>query len=149
MSIYNDIRAVLEDYLADTSPTLPVIAPQNVLFEPTPGTSYLKTTLVPTLRRPAVRGLNPQLRYDGLFSILICTPQGFGSGAGYDLADQILDRFAPVTDIAYTSHPGHGVGHTGPTSSLIVSIEYSEVGTSYLDPPYYCTPVTVAWYTYK
>lgn len=148
MSIYNDIRASLEDFLADT-PGIPAIAPQNVLFDTTNGTSFIKTTLVPTLRRPAVRGLNPQLRYDGLFSILICTPQGNGAGAGYDLADTILDRFAPVTDIAYTSHPGHVVGHSGPTSTLVVSIEYSEVGTSYLDPPFYCTPVTVAWYTYK
>lgn len=136
MSIYNDIRAALETHLANT-PSIPSIAPQNVIYEPVNGQPFVKTTLVPTIRRPAVRGLNPQLRYDGLFSILICTSQGDGSGAGYDLADMLLDRFAPTTDISYSGD-----------NEIILSIDYSEVGTSYLDPPFYCTPITVAWYLY-
>jgi hypothetical protein len=82
-----------------------------------------------------VRGLNPELRYDSLFNILICTPENAGSGAGYTLADLLLDRFKATTDIAY--------------DDIFVSVEYSEVGNSYLTPPFYCTPLTVTCYSYK
>jgi len=91
--------------------------------------------MVPTSRRAAVRGLNPQKRYDGIYSILVCTPEGLGSGAGYDIADLLLDRFNVATDISF--------------NGLIISIDYSEVRTSFLDSPFYCTPVTIAWYVYN
>jgi hypothetical protein len=91
--------------------------------------------MVPTSRRPAVRGLNPQQRYDGLYSILICTPENLGPGAGYDVADLLLDRFNATTDISF--------------NGLIISVDYSEVRTSFLDSPFYCTPVTIAWYVYN
>lgn len=138
MTIINDIRACLDTRLSGTT-GIPTIARQNVPFEPTTGTSFIKADLVPTLRRPAVRGLNPQQRYDGLYSILICTPEGLGSGAGYDIADLLLDRFNATTDISYTNPSAQ---------TYIVSIDYSEVRTSFLDSPFYCTPVTIAWYTY-
>jgi hypothetical protein len=99
------------------------------------GTAYVKVDMVPTSRRPAVRGLNPQQRYDGLYSILICTPENLGPGAGYDIADLLLDRFDATTDISL--------------SGLTISIDYSEVRTSFLDSPFYCTPVTIAWYVYN
>lgn len=138
MTIINDIRACLDTHLSGTT-GIPTIARQNVPFEPTTGTSFIKADLVPTLRRPAVRGLNPQQRYDGLYSILICTPEGLGSGAGYDIADLLLDRFNATTDISYTNPSAQ---------TYIVSIDYSEVRTSFLDSPFYCTPVTIAWFTY-
>lgn len=139
MTIINDIRACLDTRLSGTT-GLPTIARQNVPFEPTTGTPFVKADLIPTLRRPAVRGLNPQQRYDGLYSILICTPEGLGSGAGYDIADLLLDRFNATTDISYTNPSAQ---------TYIVSIDYSEVRTSFLDSPFYCTPVTIAWYTYN
>lgn len=134
MTVINDIRACLDTHLSNTA-GIPAIARQNIPFKPTTGTPFIKADLVPTSRRPAVRGLNPQQRYDGLYSILICTPEGKGPGAGYDIADLLLDSFNATTDI---SHNG-----------FIVSIEYSEVRTSFLDSPFYCTPVTIAWYTYN
>lgn len=159
MTIINDIRACLDTHLSGTT-GIPTIARQNVPFEPTTGTSYIKADLIPTLRRPAVRGLNPQQRYDGLYSILICTPEGLGSGAGYDIADLLLDRFNATTDIVYTN-PFDAILQEGGDDLLledssrlllgsptIVTIDYSEVRTSFLDSPFYCTPVTVAWYTY-
>lgn len=139
MTIINDIRACLDTHLSNTSGA-PVIARQNVPYEPTTGTSFIKADLVPTSRRPAVRGLNPQQRYDGLYSILICTPEGLGSGAGYDIADLLLERFNATTDITYTNPSAQ---------TFIVSIDYSEIRTSFLDSPFYCTPLTVAWYCYK
>jgi len=159
MTIINDIRACLDTHLSGTV-GIPAIARQNVPFEPTTGTSFIKANLVPTLRRPAVRGLNPQQRYDGIYSILICTPEGLGVGAGYDIADLLLDRFNATTDIVYTNPFDAILQESGDDillednsrlllgSPTIVSIDYSEVRTSFLDSPFYCTPVTVAWYTY-
>lgn len=133
MTIINDIRACLDTHLSGTV-GIPTIARQNVPFEPTTGTSFVKANLIPTSRRPAVRGLNPQQRYDGIYSLLICTPEGLGPGAGYDIADLLLARFDATTDISYNNY--------------IVSIDYAEVRTSYLDSPFYCTPITVGWYIY-
>jgi hypothetical protein len=134
MTIINDIRACLDSHLSGAS-GIPTIARQNVPFEPTTSTSYVKADMVPTSRRPAVRGLNPQQRYDGLYSLLICTPEGLGSGAGYDIADLLLARFNAATDISF--------------GGLTISVDYSEVRTSFLDSPFYCTPVTVGWYVYN
>lgn len=134
MTIINDIRACLDTHLSGTA-GIPTIARQNVPFEPTTGTSYVKADMIPTSRRAAVRGLNPQQRYDGLYSLLICTPEGLGPGAGYDIADLLLARFNAATDISF--------------SGLIISVDYSEVRTSFLDSPFYCTPVTIAWYVYN
>jgi hypothetical protein len=160
MTIINDIRACLDTHLSGTV-GIPAIARQNVPYEPTTGTSFIKADLVPTSRRPAVRGLNPQQRYDGLYSILICTPEGMGPGAGYDLADLLLARFEATTDILYTN-PTDAILLEGGDDILlesgdrlllgnptIVSIDYSEVRTSFLDSPFYCTPVTIAWYIYS
>lgn len=133
MTIINDIRACLDTHLSGTV-GIPAIARQNVPFEPTTGTSYVKADMIPTSRRPAVRGLNPQQRYDGLYSLLICTPEGLGPGAGYDIADLLLARFEATTDIT--------------NAGLTISVDYSEVRTSFLDSPFYCTPITVAWYCY-
>lgn len=133
MTIINDIRACLDTHLSGTV-GIPTIARQNVPFEPTTGTSFVKADMVPTSRRPAVRGLNPQQRYDGLYSLLICTPEGLGPGAGYDIADLLLARFEATTDIS--------------NAGLTISVDYSEVRTSFLDSPFYCTPITVAWYCY-
>lgn len=134
MTIINDIRACLDTHLTGTV-GVPTIARQNVPFEPTTGTSFVKADMIPTSRRPAVRGLNPQQRYDGIYSLLICTPEGLGPGAGYDIADLLLDRFNATTDIS--------------NAGLTISVDYSEVRTSFLDSPYYCTPVTIAWYVYN
>lgn len=133
MTIINDIRACLDTHLSGTV-GVPTIARQNVPFEPTTGTSYVKADLIPTSRRPAVRGLNPQQRYEGIYNILVCTPEGLGPGAGYDIADLLLARFNATTDISFNGY--------------IVSIDYAEVRTSFLDSPFYCTPITISWYIY-
>jgi len=140
MSIINDIRACLDTHLAGTA-SIPTVAHQNVPYEPDTGSEYVKATLVPTSRRPAVRGSNPQQRYEGVYLLLVCTPEANGSGAGYTIADKLLDRFDATNDISYTN----------PTTleTIILTINYSEVGTSFLDSPFYCTPVTVSWYIFK
>ena len=84
--------------------------------------------------RPAVRGPNPSKRYQGLYVMTVCVPEAKGAGAALDLADSLLARFAGSSDIV-------GVAAT-------VSIEYSEAQTGYMEPPFYCLPVAVAWYAY-
>ena len=160
MTIINDIRACLDTHLSGTV-GIPAIARQNVPYQAITGTSFIKVDFMPTSRRPAVRGLNPQQRYDGLYSILICTPEGLGSGAGYDVADLLLDRFNATTDVVYTNPTDAILLENGDDillengdrlllgSPTIVSIDYSEVRTSFLDSPFYCTPITVGWFIYN
>lgn len=140
MTIMNDIRACLDSRLnLAVSGTTP-IAFQNQKFIPVTNTTFIKTAFVPTLRRPAVIGLNPQQRYNGIYNLVICTPEGKGSGGAYDLADTLLDLFNATTDV---SHPNY------PSTDVIVHIDYSELDNSFLDSPYFCTPINIAWYAYK
>lgn len=134
MSIVNDIRAALDSHLT-TDATLPPRSYENVAFKPTNGQAFIKTTLVPTSRRSAVRGLNPQQKYEGIYSILVCTPEKIGSGPGLDIADKLLTLYAPGIHVSQ--------------SGIFVSIDYSEVGLGYLDSPFYCTPVRIGWYIYN
>lgn len=134
MAILNDIRACLDNHLV-TTPDLPQIAHQNVKFAPTNGEPYIEVSFMPTARRPAVRGPDPQQLHQGMYRLLVCTPENMGPGAGFDIADKLLDRFDATTDISY--------------GGLILSVDYAEVGVSFLDAPFYCTPVFVAWYIYN
>jgi hypothetical protein len=72
-SIYNDIRAALESHLNATA-SMPSIAYENVSFSPQTGSNYIGCPLSQHLRRPAVRGLNPQQRYQGIFAVNLLLP---------------------------------------------------------------------------
>jgi hypothetical protein len=90
-----------------------------------------------------------------------------GPGAGYDLADLLLARFEATTDISYTipidavllengdnllledgSNLLQEISESPVGGPIIISIDYSEVRTSFLDSPFYCTPITIGWYIY-
>lgn len=133
---YKQIRATLENHLKTaTGFTLPDIAWQNVQYEPATGKPYLKVNFQPTSRRPAVRGLNPQHRTQGLFTILCYQPENTGPGASETLVDNLVSRFNSTTDITL--------------DGMQVCIEYVEQSTPYSSPPWYITPIQVAWYTYR
>ena len=138
-SIHNDIRAALESHLAATS-DLPAIAYENVAFEPTTGTSFLKVQYLPTVTRPAVRGLNPQLRYQGVFSVTVFSPEGQGPATADDYANKVIDAFAATTDISFTN---------ADTETIIVSIDYAERQQGMIDSPWYFVPINIGWYIYK
>mgnify|MGYP003637800077 FL=1 len=138
-SIQNDIRAALESKLAATS-GLPVIAYENVAFEPTTGTSFLKVQYLPTVTRPAVRGLNPQLRYQGVFSVTVFAPEGKGPATADDYANKVIDAFAATTDISFTN---------GDAETIIVSIDYAERQQGMVDSPWYFVPINIGWYIYN
>jgi hypothetical protein len=139
-SIHNDIRAALEGKLAATSNLPTSIAYENVPFEPTTGTSYLQTSYIPTSRRPSVRGLNPQQRYQGIFSVTVYAPEGNGPATADAFANTIIEAFEATTDIPYTPSGG---------TTINVSIDYAERQQGFLDSPWYFIPIDIGWYTYK
>lgn len=133
-SIYDDIRAALEVKLS-TVTDVPSIGWENAQFSPTTGQPYLKPRLIPTRREPAVRGVNPQMYYQGIFRVECYTPEGVGPSAGDDLADKIMEAFDATTDVGQ--------------ASTIVSIRYAEREMAEIDGPFYMIPVNIGWYIYK
>ena len=136
-SIHKDIRAALEVHLSNQS-GLPSIAYENVPFSPTTGQSYIQCRYIPTLRRPAVRGLNPQQRYDGVFQMLVYSPEGTGPATAEGYVETLLEAFEATTKIDYIG-----------SETITVSIEYAERQQGFLDTPWYYIPVDIGWYTYK
>jgi len=133
-SIYDDIRAALETKLNGVS-GMPSIAWENLTFTRTTGQSYVAPRLIPTVREPAVRGLNPQIYYQGLFRVDCYVPEGLGPKAADELADKIIDAFEATTDV---SHNG-----------TIVSIRRAEREQGISDGAFFMVPVNVSWYIYS
>ena len=132
-SIYDDIRAALEVKLGSITDA-PSIGWENLQFSPTTGQPYLKPRLIPTRREPAVRGINPQMYYQGIFRIECYVPEGVGPAAGDDLADKIMEAFEATTDVSQ--------------AGTIVSIRYAEREQAEIDGPFYMIPVNIGWYIY-
>jgi len=133
-SIYDDIRAAFEVKLNSVS-GLPEVAWENITYSPTTGTSFVKPRLVPTVREPAVRGLNPQIYYQGIFRVDCFVPEGLGPAAADDLADKIIDAFEATTDVT--------------NGSTIVSIRYAEREQGMPDGAFFMIPVNIGWYIYN
>lgn len=133
MSVYTDIRKTLEVYLSNTS-SIPVVAWENVSFSPDTNTPFIKFQFQPTSRRPAHLGLNPQMRYQGIVTLLVHQPENQGPGDTEDLVDTLIDRFDATKDISY--------------GGVIVSLEYAERERSYVNSPWYITPIRIGWYRY-
>lgn len=133
-SIYDDIRSALEVKLASIT-DVPSIGWENLQFSPTTGQPYLKPRLIPTRREPAVRGVDPQMYYQGIFRIECYVPEGSGPSAGDDLADKIMEAFEATTDVSQ--------------AGTIVSIRYAEREQADIDGPFYMIPVNIGWYIYK
>lgn len=138
-SIYRDIRAALETKLAAVS-GIPAISHENVSYDRTNGTSYVETFFVPQSRRPAVRGLNPQQRYGGVFTVVCYAAEGNGPGAADEIADKVLEAFEATTDVSYTN---------GDAETFVVSIDYAEREGGGLDTPFYYVPVNIGFYIYN
>ena len=138
-SIHNDIRAALETHISTTA-DLPTIAYENVVFEPTTGTSFLRVQYLPTVTRPAVRGLNPQLRYQGVFAVTVFTPEGNGPSTADDYVNKVINAFQATTDISFTN---------AQSQTIKVSIDYAERQQGLIDSPWYYVPINIGWYIYK
>ena len=138
-SIHNDIRAALETHISTTA-NLPTIAYENVAFEPTTGTSFIRVQYLPTVTRPAVRGLNPQLRYQGVFAVTVFTPEGNGPSTADDYVNKVINAFQATTDISFTN---------AQSETIKLSIDYAERQQGLIDSPWYYVPINIAWYIYK
>lgn len=134
MAIYQEIRSALEQRLASTS-GLPAIAWENVPYSPTTGTPYLKPQFIPVTRRQAAMATTPPHYYRGIFRVLCYQPEGQGPGASQNLVDTLIDRFETTTDIT--------------SNGITVSIEGVQQESSYINSPWYVTPVTVSWFIYN
>ena len=132
-SIYKDIRRGLEYKLSQVS-GIPDIAYENINYDPTTGTSWVRPTFTPTSRRPAVRGSNPQQLYLGLFRVDCFVAEGNGPLYGDNLANSIIEDFDATTDITF--------------NSKVVSIDYAERGEGRIDSPWYFIPINIGWYIY-
>jgi len=133
MSIYKDIRAALETRLNST-PDIPEIAWENVPYSPTTGTPFIKPMFQPTLRRQSAMATTPPHYYQGIFTILCYHPEGSGSGASQETVDALVNRFNSTTDITY--------------SGLTVSLRGAQQESSYINSPWFVTPITVSWFIY-
>lgn len=136
-SIYDSIRAALEVKLSNVA-GIPPIAYENVSFSPTTGQAFVQPRFIPVSRRPAVRGPNPQQRYDGVFRVFCYVPEGQGPAAADDLVNKVIDAFDATTDISFTSG-----GNT-----IIVSVDYAERDNGFVDSPWYYVAVNIGWYIY-
>jgi len=139
MSKYDDIRSALEVALA-TIPGLPAIAWENRPYNPTTGTPYIQVRQVPTSRVPAVRGLNPQMRYQGIFRLFVKMPELQGPGPGEDIVESLLNTFEATTDLSFTNSNNE---------TIHVTIDYAEQVGAYNESPWYTLPVNIGWYSYS
>lgn len=159
-SIHKDIRAALESHLNNTA-NLPTIAFENVAFTPVVGTSFIKSQYVPTSTKPAVRGLNPQLRYQGIYSVTVFAPEGAGPNEAEGYINTIIESFAATSSI-YWDIPNNallteddafitleGGGRILLDNVINVSIDYSERQQGMIDSPWYFTPINIGWYIYN
>jgi len=137
-NIYNTIRAALETHLSTTLVGTD-IAYENVAFSPTTGTLFVKPTFIPTVTQPATRGLNPQLLYQGVFNVMVNTPEGSGPALSDTTCNTISNAFAATTDISIV------VG----ADTYIVRIRYAERQQGRIDTPWYSVPINIGWYIYN
>lgn len=133
-SVYDDIRNALETQLSGIT-GIPDIAWENVNYNPTTSSSFVRPTFMPLVREPAVRGLNPQQYYAGMFRAEVFTPEGLGPGAGLTLANTLVESFEATSTLT--------------ANSVNVCIRSARVEMAINMDAWFMTPVVVDWYTYN
>lgn len=132
-AIYDAIQAALESNLADI-PSIPTIIWENTNTEPVSGQEYIVTSFAPTIRRPAVRGLNPQQYYQGIFAVNCYAPADKGSGAANTLAEKVIENFEATSDLT--------------AKGKTISIRTAERRMGMKVNNHYLVPVIIDWYIY-
>lgn len=100
----------------------------------------MSPTFSPLSRRPAVRGLTPQQRYEGLFTVFVYCPENAGPGTCDGIANTIIDAFEATTDISFD---------VDTNTTITVSVDYAEREQGILESPWYYIPVNIRWYIYN
>lgn len=136
MSDTQDIRRALEQQLATLQDSSgdPRIAWENVDFNPSGETTWLRAFLEFSERRPAGVGVGVDLLYQGLLLVNCYSNADQGTATLDALADDVMDLFT--------------YGTTLTENGLNVKIRFAERAGSLYDKPWYFAPVTVSWYCY-
>ena len=145
----NDIRSALQKHISSLPGLTKYIVYDNVLFDaenPNPedpterATEYISTEYIPTINVPAVRGVNPQLYYQGIFTVTVFIGEGTGVFKAENYATIITEGFKATSGISYTNLSGEKIS---------VSIRYVERQRGLVDTPWYFIPINIGWYIYN
>jgi len=130
------VRNALEGHASTIAgiPSSPSVAEanswENVRFEPTRGTSWLRVTLTPLSQRPTDVTATGLKRIDALFLVDVFTPEAKGPAAAETLAEAVIAAYAPGDPLT--------------SGGVTVQVEYAEVNSSAVfDAPWFTVPVSV------
>ena len=134
MSAYANIRAALETEL-DSIQDIPFVQFQNTRYNPDTNEPFVTCQLIPTSRTPAVVGYDPQQRYQGIFTVLVYTPENQGPAKNQEIADSIIEAFDATTDLQF--------------GGVFTRIETAEQRVSNKSSPWFVTPIDINWDAYE
>lgn len=138
--MYDKIQACLDISLNLAFPNTP-IAWENTSFNTPEKSLWLRPRFMPIDRRPSAMGQVPNTnvpvlqRYNGIYQVIIATPEDSGIKEANDAFNTLLSRFEATSDL-------------GPVSNIYVTIKQIEKMRAYSESPWYKTPVNIHWYTY-
>lgn len=131
-SISNDVRAALEGVLKNVV-GIPPIEYDGVPLEPTPTSPYAVATMISGTSRPAVVGIAPYYRSEGILGVTLFYPVGGGAHDLENMGDAICAAFPVDTvitqgnakvRIAYAETNGQVRVEAGLWLTLAVSISW-------------------------
>lgn len=137
MSAITDLRSALRANLLTVS-GLPPVAWQNRAFEPTPGSPWLRETLLPAgANLASIAGVITEalLREDGIYQITVFYPAGGDLKAAESLVDSIRSAF----------RPGIVVTHGG----IAAVCTRAEVARAVQEPDWYGIPISIRYYLHR
>lgn len=104
-------------------------------------TLWVRVNFQPNVATRRTAGDNGYSRIEGMFSIVIMSPEGGGGGAARQLADSLVRRFRSGTDLASPNDPD---------VKVTVQSAFAGAGATddYGDATYFQVPVFVVWYTH-
>ncbi len=127
-------RTALETQLA-TVTSVPAIAYENVVYQPTPGTPWLRCWVATSRIRTAGIGVGIPDRADGILIIDLFYPPNAGPQAADAMIDAIRVKFAKGTELT--------------ASGQVVHISFCEPNPIYGDDAdWYMRSVHVGWYAF-
>lgn len=136
MTTTQDIRRALETQLLTIQDTSgkPEIAFENLNFDPSGESTWIRSRIEFTSRQPAGVGVGVDLFQQGIFLIDCFAKSNAGPASADSLADEIMGLFL--------------YGNTFTINGVNVKIRFTERSGAIFDKPWYFVPITVTWYAY-
>ena len=130
MAGISDVRNALEAHASTISGVPSDLSWENVPFEPTPGQSWLRFTLIPISQRPTDVTATGLKRIDALFQVDVFVPVDNGPAAAETLAEAVIAAYAPGDPLT--------------SNGVSVQVEYAEVNSAAIyEPSWYSVSVTI------